>query len=69
MPHKKKKGEEEMKALAEALVDKRRRRKMEKMQTIIKALDKLALALTAHHHQWTGAERRLYEKAIAILRK
>jgi len=40
---------------------------MEKTQTIIEALDQLALALTAHHHQWTRGERRLYEKAIAIL--
>lgn len=36
-------------------------------QTVIGALDKLALALTEHHHQWTAEERKLYEKAIRIL--
>jgi len=35
-------------------------------QVIIRALDKLALALTDHNHQWTNEERRLYEKAIRI---
>jgi hypothetical protein len=36
-------------------------------QIIIRALDKLALALTDHEHQWTDEERRLYERAMAIL--
>jgi len=36
-------------------------------QIIIDALDKLALALTDHKHQWTSEERRLYERAMAIL--
>jgi len=34
---------------------------------IIEALDKLALALTEHHHQWVDEERRLYEEAISVL--
>ena len=38
-----------------------------KGRIIIKALDKLALALAEHNHQWTDRERKLYEKAIAIL--
>ena len=40
---------------------------MAKNQAITDALDKLALALVAHHHQWTNKERRLYEKAIRML--
>ena len=40
---------------------------MDKNQVIIRALDALALALTNHKHQWTEWERKLYEKAIAIL--
>ncbi len=36
-------------------------------QIIVKALDKLALALTNHNHQWADEERKSYEKAIAIL--
>jgi hypothetical protein len=40
------------------LTDKQRR-------IIIRALDKLGLALT--DHQWTNEERILYEKAIGIL--
>jgi len=36
-------------------------------QTIIRALDKLALALTDHNHQWTDDERGLYEEASGIL--
>jgi len=36
-------------------------------QIIVKALDKLALALSDHEHQWTTEERSLYEKAIASL--
>jgi len=35
---------------------------------LIEALDALALALTDHNHQWTNKERKLYEKAILILR-
>jgi len=38
-----------------------------KLEAIIEALNKLALALTDHKHQWTAEERRLYERAIAIL--
>jgi hypothetical protein len=34
---------------------------------IIRALDKLALALTDHNHQWSNEERKLYERARAIL--
>jgi hypothetical protein len=34
---------------------------------LIKALDKLSLALTKHNHQWTKEESRLYEEAIAVL--
>jgi len=37
------------------------------VQTIITALDKLAVTLTTYEHQWTDEERNLYEKAIAIL--
>lgn len=36
-------------------------------QIITKALDKLGLALADHNHQWTDEERRLYERAMAIL--
>jgi hypothetical protein len=36
-------------------------------QVITKALDKLGIALADHNHQWTAEERRLYERAIAIL--
>lgn len=36
-------------------------------QVIIRALDKLALALTDHNHQWADEERGLYEEAIGIL--
>ena len=36
-------------------------------QIIIRALDKLGLALTDHEHQWTNEERRLYERAMASL--
>jgi hypothetical protein len=36
-------------------------------QITIRALDKLALALAGHNHQWIDDERRLYEKAIDIL--
>jgi hypothetical protein len=32
------------------------------------ALETLALALTDHHHQWTNAERSLYEKAVSSAR-
>ena len=39
----------------------------QKLQIIIEALNMLALALTGHKHQWTAKERKLYEKAIAIL--
>ena len=38
-----------------------------KIQLIIEALNMLALALTDHKHQWTAEERRLYERAMAIL--
>jgi len=34
---------------------------------IIAALDKLAVALADHGHQWTNEERRAYEKAMRIL--
>lgn len=34
---------------------------------IIKALDALSLALTAHDHKWTKKQRSLYEKAIHFL--
>ena len=40
----------------------------EKSEIVIEALDKLALALTDHEHQWTNEERKLYERAISILR-
>jgi hypothetical protein len=36
-------------------------------QLIIRALDKLSLALAVHNHQWTDEERRLYERAMALL--
>ena len=36
---------------------------------IIQTLDKLALALTEHKHRWTQEERKLYEQAIAQLKK
>jgi hypothetical protein len=39
----------------------------EKAQIITKALDKLGIALAVHNHQWTDEERRLYERAVAIL--
>jgi len=38
-------------------------------QLIIKALNKLALALTDYNHQWTNEERNLYEKAMVLLRR
>jgi hypothetical protein len=34
-------------------------------QTVIRALDRLALGLK--DHTWTNEERRLYERAIAVL--
>jgi hypothetical protein len=34
---------------------------------VLDALDALALALTAHGHQWSDRERLLYESAIAGL--
>jgi hypothetical protein len=37
-------------------------------QTIINALDSLAVALADHHHVWTTEERALYESAIRILK-
>ncbi len=40
---------------------------MDKEQTVIKTLDILALALANQGHQWTEEERRLYERAIALL--
>ena len=36
-------------------------------EVIIKALDKLGLALVEHNHKWTAEERRLYERAILLL--
>jgi hypothetical protein len=33
------------------------------------ALDTLAAALSDHSHQWTSDERRLYERATALLRR
>lgn len=33
---------------------------------IASALDALGLALANHGHQWTDAERDLYERAIAV---
>lgn len=33
--------------------------------TVLNALDKLALALTEHKHQWTSEERSLYEEATS----
>ena len=38
-----------------------------KLKIIIEALSMLALALTDHKHQWTAKERKLYERAMAIL--
>lgn len=38
-----------------------------KVQIIIKALDALGVALANEHHKWTNTERKLYEKAIAML--
>ena len=37
------------------------------IQTIIKTLDKLGLALVGHDHKWTVEERELYERAILLL--
>lgn len=34
---------------------------------IIKTLDRLALALVEHSHQWTAEERELYEQSISLL--
>lgn len=36
-------------------------------QTIMAALDGLAVALASHNHQWTNEERKLYEKAKRLL--
>jgi hypothetical protein len=40
---------------------------MDKKQIIIDALNKLAIALADHKHQWTNEERRLYERALKLL--
>jgi hypothetical protein len=39
---------------------------IETHELIARALDKLALALTAHDHQWSTEERALYERAIEL---
>jgi hypothetical protein len=36
------------------------------MNTVISALDTLALALVDHDHVWTDRERQLYERAIGF---
>jgi len=36
-------------------------------EVIIRAIDKLGLALAEHNHQWTVEERELYEKSISLL--
>lgn len=41
----------------------------EEYQTLVEAIDALAKALDSHGHRWTEKERRLYEKASAMLRK
>lgn len=40
---------------------------MEGKEIVIKALDKLGLALAGHDHKWTVEERELYQRAIALL--
>ena len=39
----------------------------EKGEIIIKALDKLGLALAEHNHKWTVEERELYEESMSLL--
>lgn len=36
-------------------------------EVIKEALDKLALALVDHNHQWTDDERKLYDEAMRML--
>lgn len=38
-------------------------------QAVLAALDLLAFALTDHKHQWSAAERKAYEKAVAVLKR
>ena len=33
---------------------------------ILNALDRLALALADHEHDWTAEERRAYERVVAL---
>ena len=40
---------------------------MEDKNIIIKALDKLGVALAEHGHEWAVEERELYERSIALL--
>lgn len=39
----------------------------EAAQLILGALDSLAVALTAHDHEWTAGERAIYELAVEAL--
>ncbi len=38
---------------------------MEEKEVIVKALDKLGLALAEHGHEWAVEERELYERSIS----
>jgi hypothetical protein len=36
---------------------------------ILTALDAIAIALSDHKHKWTTEQRRLYERAVSMLKK
>jgi hypothetical protein len=40
---------------------------MKEKEVIIKALDKLGVALAEHNHKWTVEERELYKRSITLL--